>query len=107
MASETVMPKRTERAPRRQLRAGRVSHALFIRTMKTLLPSFGIGMVLLIFAWPQINVDDEHVRFGPSELAADYADSLSMLNARFDGFDTQSLIGAGRRDGDLRCPWTN
>ncbi len=87
MASEQVMPKRTERAPRRQLRAGRVSHALFIRTMKTLLPSFGIGMVLLIFAWPQINVDDEHVRFGPSELAADYADSLSMLNARFDGFD--------------------
>lgn len=86
MASETAMPKMTERAPRRQLRAGRGSHALFIRAMKTLLPSIGIGMVLLIFAWPQFNVDEDF-RIGPSELAADYADSLSMLNARFDGFD--------------------
>ena len=69
--------------------ARRSAHSLFIGVMKTLLPSFAIGMVLLIFAWPQVNVEEDSFGLGVSELAADYADSLSMLNARFDGYDEQ------------------
>ena len=73
------------------LRASRSAYAILIGVLKTLLPSFAIGMVLLIFAWPQINVESERfdIGLGVSELAADYADSLSMLNARFDGVDQE------------------
>ncbi len=73
------------------LRASRSASAVLIGVLKTLLPSFAIGMVLLIFAWPQINVESERfgIGLGVSELAADYADSLSMLNARFDGVDAE------------------
>lgn len=91
-ARETV----TDRAPRSEtpaaavrLRAGRSAQAVLIGVLKTLLPSFAIGMVLLIFAWPQINVESERFGLGVSELAADYTDSLSMLNARFDGVDEE------------------
>ena len=80
--------RETPAAPLR-LRAGRSAYAVLIGVLKTLLPSFAIGMVLLIFAWPQINVEDERFGMGVSELAADYADSLSMLNARFDGVDDE------------------
>ncbi|MDJ0944053.1 MAG: LPS export ABC transporter periplasmic protein LptC [Kiloniellales bacterium] len=90
------MTRRTEHELRRtapavavRLRAGRSAYAILIGVLKTLLPSFAIGMVLLIFAWPQINVESEHFRLGVPELAADYADSLSMLNARFDGVDEE------------------
>ncbi|MCG8597450.1 MAG: LPS export ABC transporter periplasmic protein LptC [Kiloniellales bacterium] len=86
----------TDRAPRSEtpaaavrLRAGRSAQAVLIGVLKTLLPSFAIGMVLLIFAWPQINVESERFGLGVSELAADYTDSLSMLNARFDGVDEE------------------
>lgn len=73
------------------LRASWSASAVLIGVLKTLLPSFAIGMVLLIFAWPQINVESERfgIGLGVSELAADYADSLSMLNARFDGVDAE------------------
>ena len=91
-ARETV----TDRAPRSEtsaaavrLRAGRSAQAVLIGVLKTLLPSFAIGMVLLIFAWPQINVESERFGLGVSELAADYTDSLSLLNARFDGVDEE------------------
>ncbi len=72
-----------------RLAAGWSAYAILIGVLKTLLPSFAIGMVLLIFAWPQIKVDSEHFGIGVPELAADYADSLSMLNARYDGVDDE------------------
>ena len=89
-ATEYALRRETPAATVR-LRPGRSAYAILIGVLKTLLPSFAIGMVLLIFAWPQINVESERfgIDIGVTELAADYADSLSMLNARFDGVDAE------------------
>ena len=69
-----------------QRRAGR---SMTLSIMKLLLPSLTIGLALLVFAWPQLNVEDERFRIGVYDVATDYAESLALLNARFDGFDDE------------------
>ncbi|MCH8001621.1 MAG: LPS export ABC transporter periplasmic protein LptC, partial [Proteobacteria bacterium] len=62
-------------------------YSIFVGFMKVLLPALAAALMLLVVAWPQFTVDDGGFRLSVSKLAPDQADSLTMLNARFDGLD--------------------
>ena len=67
--------------------SGRSSYSLFVLSMKVLLPALATALVLLIIAWPQISPTEERFRIGVSSISLEEAESLSMLNPRFDGID--------------------
>lgn len=77
-------PRVTRRAPRMSMRD---HYSIFVGFMKVLLPALAAALMLLVVAWPQFTVDDGGFRLSVSKLAPDQADSLTMLNARFDGLD--------------------
>jgi lipopolysaccharide export system protein LptC len=62
-------------------------YSIFVGFMKVLLPALAAALILLVVAWPQFTIDDGGFRLSVSKLAPDQADSLTMLNARFDGLD--------------------
>jgi len=62
-------------------------YSIFVGFMKVLLPALAAALMLLVVAWPQFTIDDGGFRLSVSKLAPDQADSLTMLNARFDGLD--------------------
>ncbi len=72
------------RAPRMSMRN---RYSIFVGFMKVLLPALAVALMLLVVAWPQFTADDSGFRLSVSRLAPDQADSLTMLNARFDGLD--------------------
>ncbi len=74
----------TGQAPRLSMRN---RYSIFVGFMKVLLPALAAALILLVVAWPQFTVDDDGFRLSVSKLAPDQADSLTMLNARFDGLD--------------------
>ena len=55
--------------------------------MKVLLPATAAALMLLVVAWPQFTIEDEGFRLSVSKMAPDQAESLTMLNARFEGLD--------------------
>ncbi len=85
---------RTARRPRATARAPRLSmrdrYSIFVGFMKLLLPALAAALILLVIVWPQFTVDDDSFRLSVSKLAPDQADSLTMLNARFDGLDEKN-----------------
>lgn len=74
----------TGQAPRMSMRN---RYSIFVGFMKVLLPALAAALILLVVAWPQFTIDDGGFRLSVSKLAPDQADSLTMLNARFDGLD--------------------
>ena len=80
-------PYATARAPRLSMRD---RYSIFVGFMKLLLPALAAALILLVVAWPQFTVDDDNFRLSVSKLAPDQADSLTMLNARFDGLDEKN-----------------
>ena len=77
-------PRPMGRAPRMSVRN---RYSIFVGFMKVLLPALAAALMLLVVAWPQFTIDDGGFRLSVSKLAPDQADSLTMLNARFDGID--------------------
>lgn len=90
-AEQSATPQR--RAPRATRQPPRLSirnrYSIFVGYMKVLLPALAAGLVLLIVAWPQFTLEDDGFRLSVSKLAPGQAESLTMLNARFDGVDEQ------------------
>ncbi len=86
-ASPQQRPPRAMRQPPRLSIRNRYS--IFVGYMKVLLPALAAGLVLLIVAWPQFTLKDDGFRLSVSKLTPGQAESLTMLNARFDGVDEQ------------------
>lgn len=70
--------------------SGRNAYSVFVGLMKVLLPALAVGLVLLVVVWPQVSDDDNRFRVGVSELGPGQADSLNMINARFEGVDDEN-----------------
>ncbi|MEM7225903.1 MAG: LPS export ABC transporter periplasmic protein LptC [Pseudomonadota bacterium] len=70
--------------------SGRNGYSMFVGCMKVVLPATALALILLIVAWPQLGSEDNRFRISVSELTADLAENLSMLNARFDGLDDKN-----------------
>jgi lipopolysaccharide export system protein LptC len=89
--------------------SGRSGYSLFVLAMKVLLPALATAMVLLVIAWPQISPNEDRFRIGISSISLEEAESLSMLNPRFDGIDernrpysvTADLAVQDKRNDDL------
>ncbi len=79
-------PRATGQVPRMSMRN---RYSMFVGFMKVLLPALAAALMLLVVAWPQFTIDDSGFRLSVSKLAPDQADSLTMLNARFDGLDEE------------------
>ncbi len=62
-------------------------YSVFVGFMKVLLPATAAALILLVLAWPQFTIEEEGFRLSVSKLAPGQAESLTMLNARFEGLD--------------------
>ncbi len=62
-------------------------YSVFVGFMKVLLPATAAALILLVLAWPQLTLEEEGFHLSVSKLAPDQAESLTMLNARFEGLD--------------------
>ncbi len=65
-------------------------YSIFVGFMKVLLPAVAVALILLMFAWPKFVLDDNRFRLNISELGPEQAESLTMLNARFEGVDAEN-----------------
>lgn len=70
--------------------SGRNAYSVFVGLLKLLLPALAVALVLLVVVWPQVHDGDNRFRIGISELGPGEADSLSMVNARFEGVDDEN-----------------
>jgi lipopolysaccharide export system protein LptC len=86
LGAAPALRRRTQ--PPRLSGHNRYSH--FVGWMKVLLPAVAAALVLLVFAWPQFSFRESRFRLGMARLSLDQADSLTMLNARYDGVDENS-----------------
>lgn len=81
------LSRRPERPARP--RAGR-GYTRFVTVMKVLLPLLAAGLVVMLAVWSQLNLDGTRFHLDATELAPDQIDSLTMVNARFDGVDEKN-----------------
>lgn len=79
------MPPVMERQPPRL--SQRNLYSLFVHWMKFLLPALATALILLVVAWPQIAPDEKLFQVEAIKNAAQEAQNLNMINARFNGFD--------------------
>lgn len=66
------------------------SYSFFVACMKLLLPAIAAGLVILVVIWPQIRGIDQSLRIPSKDVLLEQAQSLSMMNARFDGLDEKN-----------------
>lgn len=67
--------------------AGRV-YSLFVRAAKVALPIVAVGLFLLVFAWPQLDWQEDALPPGTLEVRPEDAENLRMTSARFIGVDS-------------------
>lgn len=65
-------------------------YSFFVGTLKVVLPAVLAAMILLILAWPRIAPEDSGFRMGIDDLGPDDADTLTMVNPRYQGRDEQN-----------------
>ena len=65
-------------------------YSIFVGFMKVLLPAVAVALILLVVAWPKFVLDDNRFRLSISKLGPEQAESLTMINARFDGVDDEN-----------------
>ncbi|MEE8504633.1 MAG: LPS export ABC transporter periplasmic protein LptC [Kiloniellales bacterium] len=65
-------------------------YSIFVGFMKVLLPAVAVALILLVVAWPKFVLDDNRFRLSISKLGPEQAESLTMINARFDGVDDKN-----------------
>lgn len=74
-----------ERQPPRL--SGHSSYSFFVGFMKVLLPALAAALMLLVVIWPQIAPNRDVFKIPVLDISLEQADSLNMLNARYDGVD--------------------
>ncbi|MFQ6018328.1 MAG: LPS export ABC transporter periplasmic protein LptC [Kiloniellaceae bacterium] len=72
------------------LLSGRNRYSAFVGLMKVALPATAAALILLVVAWPQFVFEDDRFRLSVSKLAPEQAQSLTMLNARYEGIDAKN-----------------
>ncbi len=77
----------TSRPPRLSMRDG---YSLFVAVMKVILPALAAALLLLLVVWPQLDPGKDPLGLGLSGLSIERPNDLSMLNARFSGYDKQN-----------------
>lgn len=65
------------------------SYSRFVMAMKVGLPIVALGLVGLLFLWPQVQVSNIRVSVGLASFKAANPESPSMVNARFVGSDNR------------------
>jgi lipopolysaccharide export system protein LptC len=93
------------RRPARSLRYSlRQHYSLFVTVMKVILPALAAGLLLLLMVWPQLDPSDNPLGLGLSDLSIERPNNLSVLNARFSGYDDQSQPFAISADMATQAP---
>ncbi len=62
-------------------------YSRYVSFMKFLLPAIALGLIVLIFLWPQINVTDHRFTINFKNVRTTNPEDPSMINARFVGTD--------------------
>ena len=62
-------------------------YSRFVNMMKLFLPTAALGLIVLIAAWPHLQLEDSRFRIGFSTLGARETENPSMVNARYVGTD--------------------
>ena len=70
--------------------SGRKSYSIFVGVLKVLLPALAVALILLVVVWPEISRDGRDFRIRVSDISLEQPDSLTMLNARFEGVDDKN-----------------
>jgi lipopolysaccharide export system protein LptC len=65
-------------------------YSFFVVVMKVALPALAAALLLLLVAWPQLDPSNDRLGLDLSDLSIEQPDKLSMLNARFSGFDEKN-----------------
>ena len=65
-------------------------YSRFVGWMKILLPALAVALVLMVVIWPQLKLYEGPFRIRVSDIPLDRADSLTMLNARYEGVDSDN-----------------
>jgi lipopolysaccharide export system protein LptC len=65
------------------------SYSRYVFFMKLLLPTLALGLVGLIFLWPQINIKDTRFSINFKNIQNSDSEELNMINARFVGTDAK------------------
>lgn len=83
-------------APKAKKNAGKVKnkklagYSRYVSWMKIILPGIALGLVALIFFWPQINVGDNRFSISFKGIQVTDTEDPSMINARFVGTDKKN-----------------
>ncbi len=67
-----------------------VGYSRYVFCMKLLLPAIALGMIGLIFLWPQIKVKDTRFSIDFKNIQNSDSEDLNMINARFVGTDDKN-----------------
>jgi lipopolysaccharide export system protein LptC len=65
-------------------------YSRYVSFMKFLLPAIALGLLALIFLWPQIKVSDSRFSISFKSLQGTNTDDPNMINARFVGTDNKN-----------------
>lgn len=65
-------------------------YSIFVGWMKLVLPALAVALILLVVIWPQLDLSDSRFRVRVTDISLDQTDSLTMLNARFEGVDEKN-----------------
>ncbi len=70
--------------------SGHNGYSIFVGFLKVLLPALAVALILLVVVWPEISRDSRDFRIRVSDISLEQPDSLTMLNARFEGVDDEN-----------------
>lgn len=68
----------------------RNSYSQFVSSLKILLPALATALIILVVVWPYVAVNDRGFRVEAIKNPLEEARNLSMINARFTGFDEKN-----------------
>ncbi|HLI10908.1 MAG TPA: LPS export ABC transporter periplasmic protein LptC [Alphaproteobacteria bacterium] len=76
-------------APRPLAELAGSHYSAFVGAMKVMLPAIGLGLILLVAAWPEFRnrVDSFHI--GIAKMSAEDIENLRMINPRYQGLDNR------------------
>ena len=84
-------PVRMASAPTQPPRLSvRNRYSMFVGWMKVLLPALAVALVLMVVIWPQLRLYEGSFRIRVSDISLDQANNLTMLNARYEGIDSDN-----------------
>lgn len=73
----------------RTVRRRRGGYSRMVIVLRLLLPTAAAGLIAVVALWSQFGIEENRFRLGVAEMAPRQIDSLSMVNARFEGVDTK------------------